>query len=302
MSITILQQHITKNQAYIKNLQKADSRYTEFQCLGPGGAVLHSIGDEQPSARAIADYFNSGSVEASVHMVLQPDGIVYQLAPLNFRLWHVGGTANNTHIGIEMTEPDKSVIWYDENYRVHIKDKAKALAHVQQTYACAVDLFAGLCIQHNWDPLKDGVILSHKECYKRGIGSNHGDPEHLWDALDTGYTMDGFRRDVAKAVAEIQAAEKAFLAEGEGSWKAEAEKKRIEDIVEQYLYQRDKKLKDNDCGEWSREAREWAISNGIIQGIGNGPDDKPNYAWEAPVTREQMVTMLYRFAGNVAKL
>ena len=290
----ITNRFITKNRAYVNNIARADSRYIQFQNCGPKGAVLHSIGTPQPSAKVIADYFDDPDVEASVHRVLQADGQCYQLAPDNFRMWHAGGTANNTHMGVEMTEPD--CIWYDENngYKVHIRNTSKALDHVVKSYGCAVELFADLCIQYNWDPLQDGVILSHKECYERGIGSNHGDPEHLWDALNTGYTMDGFRRDVAKAVAEIQAAEKAFLAEGEGSWKAEAEKKRIEDIVEQYLYQRDKKLKDNDAGDWSKAAREWAISNGIIQGIGNGPDGKPNFAWEAPVSREQMVTMLHR--------
>lgn len=59
------------------------------------------------------------------------------------------------------------------------------------------------------------------------------------------------------------------------------------------------KLKDNDSGKWSKEAREWAITSGIVNGVGNGPDGKPNYAWEAPVTREQMVTMLYRFANSL---
>lgn len=35
-----------------------------------------------------------------------------------------------------------------------------------------------------------------------GIGTDHADPEHLWRQLGTGYTMDGFRRDVAEAMDE----------------------------------------------------------------------------------------------------
>ncbi len=73
----------------------------------------------------------------------------------------------------------------------------------------------------------------------------------------------------------------------------------VERMVNDAIAQREKALKDNDSGTWSKEAREWAINNGIIQGIGNGPDGKPNYAWEAPITREQMVTMLYRFAKTI---
>ncbi len=67
----------------------------------------------------------------------------------------------------------------------------------------------------------------------------------------------------------------------------------FEKMFDEYM----KKLNDNDSGEWSSEARKWAVSHGIIAGIGDGADGKPNYAWEAPLTREQFVTMLYRFAN-----
>ena len=198
MPVTMIDRPIAKNQAYIKNVNKADGRYTDFQKRGPIGGVLHSIGSPQPSAKVIADYFNSPEVEASVHAVIQADGVCYQLAPWNYRMWHVGGSANNTHIGIEMTEPD--CIWYDEKngYKLHIEDRERALAHVRKTYSAAVELFAGLCEKFGWNPLEDGVLLSHKECHARGLGSNHGDPEHLWDALGTGYTMDTFRAAVAE--------------------------------------------------------------------------------------------------------
>lgn len=287
MSILYVGRHIMKNQAYIKNKNKADSRYIEFQTRGPKGAVLHSIGTPQPSAKVIADYFDNPNVEASVHRVLQADGQCYQLAPDNFRMWHGGGSVNNTHMGIEMTEPD--CIAYDatNGYELTIHNRSKALEHVTKTYARAVELFADLSIQHGWDPLEDGVILSHKECYERGIGSNHGDPEHLWDALNTGYTMDTFRAAVAKEMR--RQAEEAL------NDKSEAMKKTIHEEVIKILNEREKLLKDNDAGTWSKEAREWAIANGIVNGIGNGPDGLPNYAWEAPVTREQMVTMLHRF-------
>ena len=200
MAITYLDRPIKNNQAYIKNAQLDDSRYKEFQLRGPLGAVLHSIGTPQPMGKPVADYFDDPDVEASVHMILQADGLCYRLAPDNYRLWHVGGSANNTHMGIEMTEPRG--ISYDPNkgYAVTVLDREEALEHVRQTYDRAVELFASLCRTYGWDPLKDGVILSHKECYARGIGSNHGDPEHLWNVLDTGYTMDTFRRAVADAL------------------------------------------------------------------------------------------------------
>ena len=42
--------------------------------------------------------------------------------------------------------------------------------------------------------------------------------------------------------------------------------------------------------KYSEEATNWAKENGLILGIGNG-----DYAWKAPMTREEMVTLLYRF-------
>lgn len=71
--------------------------------------------------------------------------------------------------------------------------------------------------EYDLNPLADGVIISHAEGHKRGIASNHGDPEHLWRQLGMGYTMDGFRKDVKIAMKEkvsgTQATEFANLSE-----------------------------------------------------------------------------------------
>ncbi len=204
MSLQFVERHIKSNQSYIKNAQRADSRYVRFQESGPLGAVLHSIGTPQPLGEPIAEYFDSPAVEASVHMILEPQGKCLCLAPENYRMWHVGGSGNDTHLGIELTEPKE--ISYDpkKGYTVTILNREKALAHVKQTYERGVELFALLCDKYNWEPMKDGVILSHRECYRRGMGSNHGDPEHLWEALKTGYTMDTFRKAVAESLTALR--------------------------------------------------------------------------------------------------
>lgn len=72
---------------------------------------------------------------------------------------------------------------------------------------------------------------------------------------------------------------------------------RLEEF-EAMLRAHEKSLEDNDAGAWSAEAREWAIREGIVNGIGTMQDGTANYAWEAHVTREQMVTMLYRAIGG----
>lgn len=57
-----------------------------------------------------------------------------------------------------------------------------------------------------------------------------------------------------------------------------------------------KELRDNDSGTWSEEARQWAVDTGLIAGNGTAPDGPPNFMWEDTMTREQLVTVLYRFA------
>ena len=60
-------------------------------------------------------------------------------------------------------------------------------------------------------------------------------------------------------------------------------------------------LQDNDSGKWSAEARSWAVENGIVTGGTPLPDGQPNYMWEDLLTREQMATLLYRFAKLMGK-
>lgn len=188
----IAEAFITKNNCYQKNVSKADSRYTTFQNRGPLGLMLHSVGCPQPSAKVFADGWNVPGLETSVHAVLQSDGIVYQLMPWNFRAWHCGGSGNDTHIGVEMTEP--ACIKYTGGADFTCSDLATARTQAEGCYKTARDLFAYLCDKFNLDPMKD--IISHAEGSRKGIASNHADPEHLWKGLGLDYTMDGFRKDV----------------------------------------------------------------------------------------------------------
>ena len=161
--------------------------------LHPRGLMLHSIGCPQPSAAALARYFDQyqpGGQSVCVHAFAQADGTVYQTLPWEMRGWHCGGAANNTHIGIEMTEPGAGMAY------------AEAAAQITGTYRTAVALFARLCGVYGLDPLADGVIIGHAEGHRRGVASNHADPEYLWRQYGMGFTMDGFRAAVAEAMNE----------------------------------------------------------------------------------------------------
>lgn len=194
--MNIIEYLSVNNDCYKSNVNKADSRYTNFQKNGPSGLMLHSVGCPQPSALVFAKSWNRAGKRVAVHGVLQADGTVYQCLPWNFRGWHAGGDANNTHIGVEMTEPD--CIKYTGGASFTCSNLAKAKAQVEGTYKTAVELFAYLCKEYGLDPLTD--IISHKEGHSKGVASNHGDPEHLWKQLNMGYTMDTFRKAVKEAM------------------------------------------------------------------------------------------------------
>lgn len=155
--------------------------------LYPQGLMLHSIGTPQSSAAALARYFDQyqpGGQSVCVHAFVQADGTVYQTLPWEMRGWHCGGATNGTHIGVEMTEPGAGMTY------------AEAAEQIAGTYRTAVALFAQLCGVYGLDPLADGVIIGHAEGHRRGVASNHADPELLWNTYGMGFTMDGFRQDV----------------------------------------------------------------------------------------------------------
>lgn len=174
--------------------------YTAGRKITVKGLMLHSVGCPQPKASVFINSWNSASYTAAcVHGFIDGnDGTVYQTLPWNHRGWHCGsgskGSGNNTHIGVEMCEP--ACIKYTGGSSFTCSDKTTAKAVAKRTYEAAVELFAMLCKQYNLNPTADGVIISHKEGHSRGIASNHGDPEHLWNGLGMGYTMDGFRKAV----------------------------------------------------------------------------------------------------------
>lgn len=170
------------------------------------GLMLHSVGCSQPSAEVfVKNWNNAAAGRACVHAFIDAGtGKIYQTLPWDHRGWHCGGKGNNTHIGVEMCEPD--CIRYTGGASFQCTDEERARAMAKRTYDRAVDLFAVLCKNYGLNPLADGVIISHKEGHSRGIASGHGDPEHLWIGLKTGYTMDGFRKAVSEAMEQPSAA------------------------------------------------------------------------------------------------
>ena len=195
-------------------MKLVESILTKNPCYAAGrkitvkGLMLHSIGCPQPSAEVLVKNWNRADHGVCVHAFVDGNtGTVYQTLPWNQRASHGGGSSNNTHIGVEMCEP--GCIKYTNGAVFTCSDVRTAKAVAQRTYEAAVELFAMLCKKYSLNPLTDGVIVSHAEGYKRGIASNHGDPEHLWKQLGMGYTMDTFREAVKAAMGKTVAVETA---------------------------------------------------------------------------------------------
>lgn len=167
--------------------------------LFPAGLMLHSTGADNPNLRRYVgpddgllgfnpngNYMNNPGATTCVHGFIGKlaDGSIatYQILPWDMRAWHCGrgkyGSANDTHIGIEICE-----------------DGLEDASYFKAVYREAVELFAYLCKKFNLDPLAPGVILCHSEGRDLGIASNHSDVMHWFPKH--GKTMDDFRADVA---------------------------------------------------------------------------------------------------------
>ena len=182
---------------------------------------------------------------------------VVQTLPWATRGWHAGGSANETYIGFEICE-----------------DGLEDVDYFAEVYRTAAQLAAHLCGQFGLDPEQDGAVICHAEGYRRGIASNHADVEHWFSRF--GVTMEDFRKDVRA------------IMDGEV---LQAEREEFADSFEHYR----KNLQDNDHGQWSTQALEWAKEHGLFSGA-PGEDGQPNYMWEDFVTREQLAVILYKLS------
>ncbi|ADH98419.1 N-acetylmuramoyl-L-alanine amidase family 2 [[Bacillus] selenitireducens MLS10] len=160
----------------------------------PKGIMIHSTAT--PGVMA-ADWFSrwnksykAGEMtrQVCVHAFVD-DRSVWQYLPWNHRGWHAGGTANNTHIGIEICEPKG--FRYDQNGRMTGYNPADHEVYFRMAWKRTVALAVKLCREFG---LNETAIIDHTEGNRQGIASAHQDVMH-WFARH-GESVDSFRRDV----------------------------------------------------------------------------------------------------------
>ena len=177
------------------NLQKCfltnNKCYKAGKTIKPKGIMVHSTGANNPYLKRYVqpddgklglnyynNHWNTADLSVCVHAFIGKlkDCTVatYQTLPWNYRGWHSGGSANDTHIGFEICEDGLS----DANY-------------FKKVYQEAVELCVYLCEMFN---LTEKDIICHSEGFKKGIASNHADVMHWFPKH--GKSMDTFRADV----------------------------------------------------------------------------------------------------------
>ena len=264
----LYQQMAVRNDCYTRNqaeLAKApanrDSRYAQYY-RGPRGIMVHSTGANNPNLRryvqpddgvlgsnANGNDWNRPGLEVCVHAFLgltqAGEVAAYQILPWEYRAWHCGGDANNTHLSFEICE-----------------DNLRDRAYWEKTYRLARELTAVLCRKFGLDPLAPGVLVDHAEGAALGIASNHADVDHWWSRY--GVTMDDFRADVARLLEQEDAAQEE---EEEPSMTREE----ITQLVKQDLEEeRDARIFRNlaDVPDWAAATAQKLVERGALQGDG----------------------------------
>lgn len=264
----LYQQIAVRNDCYTRNqaeLAKApanrDSRYAQYY-RGPRGIMVHSTGANNPNLRRYVqpddgvlgvnsnqNDWNRPGLEVCVHAFLgltqAGEVAAYQILPWEYRAWHCGGDANNTHLSFEICE-----------------DNLRDRAYWEKTYRLARELTAELCRKFGLDPLAPGVLVDHAEGAALGIASNHADVDHWWSRY--GVTMDDFRADVARMLEQEDAAQEE---EEEPSMTREE----ITQLVKQDLEEeRDARIFRNlaDVPDWAAATAQKLVERGALQGDG----------------------------------
>lgn len=199
----------------IKNYLKANDCYKSGQKITPIGIQIHTVGTAQSSAAALSSYWNQPGTGACTHYAADArvQGQVLQFLPENYRSWADAGYGNDNLITIEGMESNHMRYTGGANYVM--TDRDEFIADITRSYNGMVELCAKICRERGWNPttkLPGGLYLisSHDEGRVAGISSMHVDPTHIWSEI--GFTMDGFRIDVAEALSDIYEVGKRYKA------------------------------------------------------------------------------------------
>jgi hypothetical protein len=221
----------------------------------------------QCSVETLGNIFAPTSRKASSNYGIGPDGRIGMYVEEKDRAW-TSSSADNDNRAITIEVASDTTAPYAVNYKA---------------YASLIDLLVDICERNDIKELKwrdDKSLIGQVDKQNMTI--------HRWFAATAcpGDFLYSHMGSIAAAVNEklkgndIKMDEKTF---------------------EQLLNEYRATLKDNEADTYSEEARDWAVSTGLIKGSGVDETGEPNYMWQDFLTREQLVTVLYRFAKSIGK-
>lgn len=237
--------------------------------------VIHYFGS-LGSAKAVANYFASAYRGASAHYSLDEGDIVWQSVLEEDVAWHCGTSGtyyhpdcrNSNSIGIEVRP-----------YKIDPSTASSAAVQdwyfTEKTVDNLVEFTKALMRKYNIPP--ERVVrhydVTHKWCPRPWMG----DDINEYYGTTGNEQWEKFKERIAKEDND------------------DMTKERFKELYDEM--RRD--LQDNDCGKYSEEARAWAIETGLVLGGGELENGEPNYMWQDGMTREQFVTVLFRFAQKM---
>ena len=173
-----------------KNIMFTSSNKNSCQYL-----VIHTSCGPGASAQSIADSVKNQGL--SIHGVIDDSGVL-QTADWTTKCAHCGN-GNGVSIGFEQTE-HSAIKWNQKTWVPSWSSSSNEAvkSYHDKLYNNAVALFASLSKQFDI-PIEN--CISHNEIAKKFGGSDHSDPESLWNVFrdkfkDDKWTMTGFRNNI----------------------------------------------------------------------------------------------------------
>lgn len=231
------------------------------------------------SVEACGNLFAKKSSKASSNYGIGSDGRIALYVPEDKRSWCTSSSAvDNRSITIEVANSVAKHPW-------PVTDKA---------YNALIDLLVDICKRNG---IKKLLWQANKNLY--GQIDKQNMVAHRWfkaKACPGDYLYNRFG-DIANKVNTRLAAGPTPTPTPAPSPKKEEEIVTLNEFKKLYAEMR-KEWQDNDSSDYSEAARKWVVDNGIIKGTS---DKEFVGSWEDLLTREQMATMLYRFAQTLEK-
>lgn len=220
-------------------------------------------------------------VNAFIGKIADGSVAAVQCLPLDYRPWGCGSGKCGSCNGNSSVK--NSPFWLQFEC---CEDNLSNEQYFNDIYKEACELTAYFCKLYDLNPfgfvnyngIQVPVILDHTTSHSLGLGSNHGDIQHWFKRFDK--TFDDVRQDVYDLLNPK---------EGEDE---EMTQEQFNTMMNNWIAEQAEK----EPSSWSALSRAWAESAGLIKG-----NDDSGKMYRKPITREEFIEVMYRFAENLKK-